>query len=373
MNNTLKKEIAVMVAATALLVGLRTESKIVPAILGAGAAGLFLWSLRKTFDFKNKAVYITGGSRGLGLSIAWNLLEKGAKVTLVARDLEELERGKEILLKDFPQGEIYLSVCDITESKNLHFSIDEAIQNMGGLDLLVNNAGAILVGPIETMKMEDFEAQIKLHLYAAIDATQYVSKHFDTRGGGRILNICSMGGKIAVPHMLPYDVSKFALAGFSQGAASELALRNIIVTTAYPAVMRTGSPIQAVFKGDHQKEFAWFEAFDNMPVLSMSADTAAKKVLKAVADARTEIILSFPARLRMMVGAMLPEATNALMGLAAKLLPTGRSTERKTGADSRDIFEENALLKSLRKTAHKEEIVYNQRSKHDAEHNLGLS
>ena len=154
---------------------------------------------------------------------------------------------------------------------------------------------------------------------------------------------------------------------------AELAPHNILVTTAFPTVMRTGSPIQAVFKGDHGKEFQWFETIDNLPLLSMSADTAAKKVLQAVIDGQSEIILSGPAKLRLFFGNFFPETMNALMGLVAAVLPTKDSAFRKTGADSDNRFYQNPYLKPIQIRAQKVQDQYNQIPHHNAEFNMGLS
>lgn len=371
MNSALRKELALASGIFALLAA-RKRSPLWTGIFTAGATGLYLSSIIREFDYQGKRVFITGGSRGLGLSLAWNLLERGAAVTLVARDEDELRRAQDILLTDFPNAQIFIDRCDVTQSEELRQSLSSAMDNMGGVDLLINNAGAILVGPFRSMTREDFEAQWKLHVLAVIESTQLVLPHFRARGEGRILNICSLGGKIAVPHMLPYDTSKFALAGFSQGVSAELAADNIVVTTAYPTVMRTGSAIQAVFKGDHEREFEWFAALDNLPLLSMSADRAAKKMLDAVAEGRREVVLSVPAKARQLLSAIFPETMQAMMAWASTLLPRGESQQRKTGGTAAKRFDENPLLKPLRELSHQAEDTYNQLDSQNPEFNLGL-
>lgn len=329
---------------------------------GAVALGAHLISKKKRkFDFVGKIALITGGSRGLGLSLAWNLLAQGSSVALVARDKAELERAKSILLNSFPDAEIVIYATDITKPTQLKSCIDDCKKHFGRIDLLVNNAGSIVVAPFAAMELEDFEAQMKLHLYAAINAIKFVVPYFQQRGTGRILNICSLGGKFAVPHMSSYDASKFALAGFAQGIQPELAADNIIMTTAFPTVMRTGSPIQAVFKGNFRKEFKIFEALDNAPGLSMSADKAAKLILKAVEAGKSEVVLSIPAKFRVVLGAIIPNIMNAISGLVLKFMPDDTSQIRKTGADSTD-----------RKSPTKDELMYNQWPHHDAKFNMGL-
>jgi short-subunit dehydrogenase len=282
-------------------------------------------------------------------------------VVLVARDEQELLNGRAHLQKDFPEARIFLSVCGITNHEELRMSIEESIAVTGGLDMLINNAGAITVGTFAAMEMIDFEAQMKLHLYAAIDAIQLLVPHFKSRGGGRIVNVCSIGGKAGVPHMSPYDASKFALAGFAQGVSGELALNKIHMTTVFPSVMRTGSPIQAVFKGDHSKEFKLFETLDNMPVLSLSAHKAAMKVLDAAAAGRSEAILGAAGKARVLMGALFPELTHFMMKLAIQRLPDGVSKERRTGADITERTEPT-----------KEEKMYNQKPHFNAEYSMGI-
>ncbi len=361
MNNSLKRELAFVAGTLGFLLAKRRSGQL---MLAASVA--LLWSsTKRSFNYRGKTVFITGGSRGLGLSLAWNLLKLGATVTLAARDEEELEKARQILLRDFPYGIVHTTVCDVTNSYQLRASLDAAVERMNGIDLLINNAGAILVGPFTSMTKDDFVSQMNVHLFSAIDATDALIPQFKKRGAGRVLNICSIGGKVAMPHMLPYDASKFALAGYSQGITAELARHNIQVTTAYPSVMRTGSPKQALFKGEHEKEFLWFKAIDNLPGLSLSADTAAKKLLDAVADGRTEVVLSVPGRLRVLFQALFPETATTLMGVIARLLPRGNSPIQKTGAQSSRLFDKSYLLSGLNKRDERAQETYNQLAEHD--------
>src|SRR6185503_4123757 len=114
------------------------------------------------------------------------------------------------------------------------------------------------------------------------------------RREGRIVNITSIGGKISVPHLLPYSASKFALVGLSEGLRAELAKDGIVVTTICPGLMRTGSPRNATFKGQHRAEYAWFSIGDSLPVTAMSADRAARQILTACKRGEAEVVLSVP-------------------------------------------------------------------------------
>lgn len=371
MKNGVKKELAIALGLGAINCLLRRSNKSA-ALLSVASAGLLFSSSSSNYSFKGKTVFITGGSRGLGYALAAKFLRDGAKVTIVARKQEELEKAQNRLAQLHPDASVYAITCDVTNRAQLSHAIHDSIKRYGQIDILVNNAGAISVGPFASMDKADFEAQMNLHLYAILDSTKLIVPHFRERGVGRIVNICSLGGKVAVPHMLPYDTSKFALAGFSQGITAELAAENIHVTTVYPTVMRTGSPIQAVFKGDHEKEFAWFQSADVMPGISMSADDAADRILQAVQNGDTEVILSAAAKMRMLVATVFPELASLAMATVARIMPNGTSRVRKTGAQSRALFDEMTLTKPLQKAAHKAEADYNQSPSENADFNMGL-
>lgn len=370
MNKHVKRELSWIFALGAVALYATKNKKL--ALLPAGAAAFLLLQKNKSESFSEHSVVITGGSRGLGFALATELVYQDANVTLLARDREELQKAQERLQR-IGRGFVHIIECDVTQPDALKEAFVEASEKFGGIDMLINNAGSITVGPWESMEMEDFEAQIKLHAYAPINATRLVLPYLrQTSSGKRIVNICSMGGKVAVPHMLPYDTSKFALAGFSQGVTAELEKEGISVTTIYPALMRTGSPIQAVFKGDHEKEFAWFQLGDVFPFVSTSAYEAAKQIIEAARDRRAELIPAFIGKLRMTVGAFFPELMNLIMAGLNRLMPVGQSTSHKTGAQSRRIFDDSRVTRPFVEWAHMPEQELNQEPKSDARFNMNL-
>jgi hypothetical protein len=154
---------------------------------------------------------------------------------------------------------------------------------------------------------------------------------------------------------------------------SELATEKISVTTVYPTVIQTGSPIQAVFKGDHEKEFAWFASADTFPGLSLKADRLAAQIIRAALDRKTEVVPSIMARLRLAAGVLFPELMAKTNKAIAQSLPRGQSLRYKTGADSRKTFDQSNLSKSLREKEVRREEEFNQQPKYDAQFNLGLT
>lgn len=372
MNKKAKNELMVLMglgAVTSLV--LRQKKLALGLALGTAVVQL---SKRKSDlnpdTFQGKAVLITGGSRGLGLALAKNLVIEGAYVTLLARNLTELQEAKIILSEFAPENHIQIIETDITDRLQLTEAFRETVSRWGGIDLLINNAGAIIVGPFESMALEDFEAQMKLHVYANIQATNEVLPIFKRKGGGRIINICSMGGKVAVPHMLPYDTSKFALAGFSQGITAELSRKNITVTTVYPALMRTGSPIQAVFKGNAEKEFAWFANADVFPGLSSNAHKVAATIIEASRIRQTELIPSFIGKLRLFAGFVFPELMVSAMSFMNGMMPKGNSFRYRTGAQAET--KNSYLVGALTNRAHEVQADLNQAENLNPESALGI-
>jgi short-subunit dehydrogenase len=143
------------------------------------------------------------------------------------------------------------------------------------------------------------------------------------RGEGRIVNISSIGGLVSVPHLAPYCASKFALVALSDGFRAELARDGVYVTTVCPGLMRTGSHVRAWFKGDPRLEYAWFSFGGSAPVLSMSAERAARQIIRACRYGRARATLSLPAKLAAAANALAPELTADLARLAAGCLPDG--------------------------------------------------
>ncbi|VTU00445.1 ketoacyl reductase : Ketoacyl reductase OS=Cystobacter violaceus Cb vi76 GN=Q664_51510 PE=4 SV=1: adh_short [Gemmataceae bacterium] len=292
--------------------------------------------LRPRYDFRNKHVLITGGSRGLGLVIARQLAARGARLSICSRDGSELVRAVGDLTR---RGANVVAVeCDVTDRDRVREMIAIARQKNGPIDVLVNNAGMIRVGPVEEMREEDFEASLRTHFWAALYTTLEVVPDMKARGAGRIVNVASIGGKIAVPHLLPYTAGKFALVGLSHGMRVELARYGIVVTTVCPGLMRTGSHLNAEFKGQHEKEYAWFSLGNATPGFSMSAETAAAKVLDACAVGDAEAVLGLPAKLGVAAMAACPNLTDSLLALADRwVLPErgGIGTGVAKGHESR--------------------------------------
>lgn len=326
------------------LLGLSVTSQ-----LGLGLA-LFAgvsWAVNRArrYSLRGRNVLLTGGGRGLGLEIARVLVRRGANVALVTRDPNELTRALHEL-RGVARGSRVIGVpCDLQDER-IDEMLAEVRADLGPIDVLVNNAGMIQVGPLDAMTAADFEATMQLHCYAPLRTMLGVRQDMRARGGGRIANVSSIGGVVSVPHLLPYSVSKFALTGLSQGMHAELARDNICVSTIVPGLMRTGSPRNATFKGKHEREYAWFAVADSLPILSMSASRAARRIVRAIEHGEAHVVLGLPARVAALAHGLFPGLVSRTMSVVNALLPnaTGSPSEREPrfGHES-----ESALAPSL--------------------------
>jgi NAD(P)-dependent dehydrogenase (short-subunit alcohol dehydrogenase family) len=293
---------------------------LLPAVLLAG------WIISRVlrtacYSLRGKITLITGGSRGLGLVLARHICAEGGSVVLFARDPDELARAKADLTR---RGGTVLTIqCDLLDITQIQSAVREVIDRLGKIDILINSAGIIEVGPLEHMTREDFERTMRLHFWAPYELVSRIVPEMRTWGGGRIVNISSIGGKVAVPHLAPYSVSKFALTGFSDAIRAELARDNIHVTTVAPGMMRTGSHVNAKFKGDHDVEFAWFATAAGAPLISMNADRAARKILAACRRGQPSLTLTMAARGAIVGNALFPNLTGYMMKIINRFLPGG--------------------------------------------------
>ncbi len=306
-----------------------------------GGVGLAVWSvsrlMRSDFSFEGKSIVITGGSRGLGLTIAKCFAAEGARLVLLARNRDELDRAC-AELRAMGAEAIGIS-CDLLDRGQSLGAIEEVVDRFGAVDVLVNNAGIIEIGPLENMQRSDFEKSLQLHFWAPYHLMRQVIPHMRRRGGGRIVNISSIGGRLAVPHMAPYSASKFALTGLSDAFRAELAREDILVTTVAPGMMRTGSHVQAKFKGNHGAEYTWFSLSAGLPFGSMEAGRAALKIVEACRRGQSSLVLGVSARAAIIGNALFPGLAGELMKLVNRLLPSptgGEGDQLLNGWDARE-------------------------------------
>lgn len=324
-----------------------------------GLAGVGAWTAikavlaqKRKIDFRNKTVLITGGSRGLGLELARLLAKEGANLAICSRDADELDRAEDELVQ--LGVDVYTEVCDVTNKIQVEHFVENVRQAIGPVDVLINNAGTIIVTPYEHATEDDFRYAMDTHFWAAFYMTNAVLPQMLARVDtpdksrqsiGRIVNIASIGGKVSVPHLMPYSTSKFALVGYSEGLRAELQKKGIYVTTVSPGLMRTGSPRNAIFKGQNEKEYAAFKVSDSIPFLTIGSAEAAREVIEACRYGEAERVITLPAKVGVALQGLAPNLVAETMAIANTMLPDpgGIGEKKALGKDSESALSESVL------------------------------
>jgi short-subunit dehydrogenase len=256
--------------------------------------------------------------------MARQLAAEGARLCLLARDAGELERARDELVA--LGADVMIVPCDIRRRADVRAAVNQIFDRWLAIDVLINNAGVIQVGPLEHMTEEDFESAMATHFWGPLHLMFEIVPSMRRRGFGRIVNITSIGGRIAVPHMAPYTASKFALVGLSDAVRTELDQYGIRVTTVVPGPMRTGGPMNADMKGRHEAEYAWFAISHALPGLSTSAERAARQILDACRHGDAQLTITVQARLAAAANHLAPQTIARVLALANKLLPAATGT-----------------------------------------------
>jgi len=290
--------------------------------------------------FAGQVVLITGGSRGLGLALAEQFLRAGAHVAIAARDPAELAKAKLQLLTSMPQAEaatILEVVCDITEPSSIRTAVGTVQQTLGPIDVLVNNAGIMAVAPLLNQSERHFEEAMDTNFYGALHSTFAILPGMLERRKGSIVNIASIGGLVAVPHMLPYTASKFALVGFSRGLHAEVKSGGVNVLTVCPWLMRTGSHLHAKVGGEKAAEYGWFSLGATLPLVAVPAQIAVRQIVEATATGKSELLISAWASIAAKIAVNAPTWTAAFLSLVNTALPSASPLSGDAQVEGQDI------------------------------------
>jgi short-subunit dehydrogenase len=294
--------------------------------LAAGLTARALLRRRTRFELSGRVAAITGGSRGLGLLLARQLAQEGCKIVICARDEAELNRASSDLAAR--GAEVLAVTCDVTDRDQVNGFLRAARERFGRVDLLVNNAGVMQVGPVETMTVPDFEQAMNVMFWGVVYPTLSVLPQMLERRSGQIVNITSIAGKISMPRLIPYNCAKFAAVGFSEGLRAEVKAKGLYVLTVAPGLMRTGSYYNAVFKGNQEKEASWFALGASLPLVSMNAERAARQIVSSIKRGESERVLTLQADLAARFHGLFPGLTTDLLSIVNRILPGGEPSPR---------------------------------------------
>jgi NAD(P)-dependent dehydrogenase (short-subunit alcohol dehydrogenase family) len=274
------------------------------------------------------------------LLLAREVSRRGFHPVLSARSLPELEGAAAELAGEGIS--VTTEVMDVGRPEQVGAVIARVEAEVGPVDLLLCVAGVIQVGPLNALDREDFVEAIDVMLWGPINTALAVLPAMRRRGRGRIGIITSVGGLISAPHLLPYSTAKHGAVGFTRGLRSELAGTGVSVTTVAPGLMRTGSHLRATFRGDVRREYAWFATAATLPVLSMDAGRAARRIVTGVLRGRPVVVLTPLAQLAPRVDALMPRVGAAVLGVITRMLPAwpaeGRRSARMEGRQVEDLM-----------------------------------
>ena len=307
-------------------------------VAAAGGIGTFLAAREvlgraREADLRGQVALVTGGSRGLGLGIARELADAGCKLVICARDDVELERAGAELER---RGADVLAVrCDVADQEDVGRMVAAAHEAFGRIDVLVCNAGVIQVGQVHSMEVADFRQAMDVMYWGVLYPILAVLPEMRARGQGRIAVITSIGGKISVPYLLPYNGAKFAAVGLAEGLRAELADDGITVTTIVPGLMRVGSYLNAMYSGDEAGREAAYKLFvplSSLPLLTGSGEGAARAYVRAIRRGMGEYTYPPQFGLVARLHGVAPATTTRVLGWVDRVLPkTGKGTGTEPG------------------------------------------
>ncbi len=231
----------------------------------------------------SKVWFITGSSRGLGRSLTEAVLSGGDLVAATARNPEQLKD-----LADKYPGSIYPLRLNVTNKAQIIAAVENAIQKFGRIDVLVNNAGAGVIGAAEAYSDEQVHSQLETNLYAPIAITRAVLPYMRKQRSGRILQVSSIGGRVGNPGLTIYQAAKFGLSGFSEALAKEVKPLGILVTSVEPGGLRTDL-LSSMTSAPEVEGYATtvrvrMELFQNSNFIPMGDPDKAAKAIIELAD-----------------------------------------------------------------------------------------
>lgn len=240
----------------------------------------------------NDTVLITGASHGIGKATALLFAKKGYNLVLAARQPEPLEQLAEILQQ---AGHSALAVpTDVREFSQVENLIQTGLNQYKSIDVLINNAGIYVSGPVAQFSLEDWHHTIDLNLWGYIHTIHALLPHFLEKRKGTIVNVSSIGGKVATPYLVPYVTSKYAVTGLTESLQAELEPKGIQVCGIYPNLIKSNFLDRAIFRGndeeDIQQRRQQVEQVLQVPVVEKPEDVA-QAIWKAVKHQQNQVLV----------------------------------------------------------------------------------
>lgn len=233
-------------------------------------------------DFKNKVVWITGASSGIGEATAYQFAKAGAKLVLSARRKEELERVKANM--HLADQDVLVLPMDVEQFDEFPSKVEQIIKHFGRIDVLYNNAGiSQRGGKVNDVDFDVYRKIMEINFFGVVALTKAVLPIMIAQNGGQIAATSSVSGKLGSPMRSGYSATKHALHGFFDSLRSEYFENNIFVTLICPGYINTNISMNAI-NADGSK----YGKMDTNQAKGMSVDICAEKIFDAIANKKEE-------------------------------------------------------------------------------------
>ena len=250
-------------------------------------------------DFANKVIWITGASSRIGEALSCEFSRRGAKLILSSRNETELERVKNSCSGN--RSDIAILPLDLSDLENAVKKSIRAVSCFGHIDILVNNGGISQRSLAQDTTLAVDREIMTINYFGQIELTKAVLPHMLERGSGHIVVVSSIMGRMATPLRSAYCASKHALHGFFDALRAEVWRKNIKVTLALPASIRT-SISQNALTGNGSRH----EKLDAQQAGGLGADDCAAQIVKAVEKAKEEVLIGPPVKYVLFARTLLP-------------------------------------------------------------------
>jgi len=259
--------------------------------------------MRRTLH--NKRILLTGASSGIGAALAPMLAKEGANLVLLARRKERLDEIAEQIGQQFGSDrKIVLIDGDITDAQVRHRAVQSAVEQLGGLDMLINNAGVGATALFEDSTPETLRRVFEVNFFALFELTQLALPHLKQGTEPMVVNLSSIVGLRGVPHYGVYGAAKFAVTGLSESMRAEFSRYGIDVLLVCPGTTQT-----EFFDVLHQSTSA-----PTLPThRAVTSEYVATRIVRAMKQGKRKIIPYFPAVLLDKLNRLCPRFVDAIM------------------------------------------------------------
>jgi len=235
-------------------------------------------------DLKNKVVWITGASSGIGEELAYALAREGVRLVLTARDKDKLEKVKDVCLQY--TSHCWIQLMDLSKVDQIDNAAKQVLQQTGTIDVLINNAGRSQRSLAKMTPLDIDRSMMELNFFSPVALTKAILPSMLKQGSGHIVAVSSITGKFGFPWRTAYAASKHAVQGFFESLRAELKQDHIQVTIVSPGRIRTDISLKALTENGQA-----YNVMDKGQLNGMGADICAKQIVKAIRKNKKDVLV----------------------------------------------------------------------------------